>query len=71
MEPRMPAVEYRKRNSILGSLALMLSLPALALNYFEFPGLPHVTIASLRDALSDCDRGRRYRAGRSQRASRG
>ncbi len=46
MEPRMPAVEYRKRNSILGSLALMLSLPALALNYFEFPGLPHVTIAS-------------------------
>src|SRR4051794_29194058 len=38
----MPAVESKKRNSILGSLALLLATPTIALNYFDFPGLPDV-----------------------------
>jgi hypothetical protein len=38
----MPAVESKKRNSILGSLALLLATPAIGLNYFDFPGLPNV-----------------------------
>jgi len=38
----MPAVESKKRNSILGSLALLLATPAIGLTYFDFPGLPNV-----------------------------
>jgi hypothetical protein len=38
----MPAVESKKRNSILGSLALLLAVPAVGLSYFDFPGLPNV-----------------------------
>jgi len=40
----MPAVPSRKRNSFLGSLALLLALPAVALSYFDFPGLPNVGV---------------------------
>jgi hypothetical protein len=40
----MPPVESRKRNSILGSIALLLGPAALALNYFDFPGLPSVNV---------------------------
>ena len=38
----MPAVTSKKRNSILGSLALLLATPTIALNYFDFSGLPAV-----------------------------
>jgi hypothetical protein len=40
----MPPVESRKRNSILGSIALLLAPAALALNYFDFSGLPNVNV---------------------------
>jgi hypothetical protein len=40
----MPAVESRRRNSFLGSLALFTGLPALALAWFDFGGLPKVPV---------------------------
>jgi len=40
----MPSVQSRKRNSILGSIALLLAPAALALNYFDFSGLPTVNV---------------------------
>lgn len=44
----MPAVESKKRNSFLGSIALMLALPVLALNWFGFSGLPGVDVGPYR-----------------------
>ena len=40
----MPAVESRRRNSFLGSIALFTGLPALALAWFDFGGLPKVSV---------------------------
>lgn len=40
----MPAVESRRRNSFLGSIALFTGLPALALAWFDFSGLPKVPV---------------------------
>jgi hypothetical protein len=40
----MPAVESRRRNSTLGSIALFTGLPALALAWFDFGGLPKVPV---------------------------
>src|SRR5215472_4512559 len=43
----MPAVESRRRNSFLGSIALFTGLPALALAWFDFGGLPKVSVGPL------------------------
>jgi hypothetical protein len=40
----MPAVESRRRNSFLGSIALFTGLPALALAWFDFTGFPKVQV---------------------------
>jgi hypothetical protein len=40
----LPAVESRRRNSFLGSIALFTGLPALALAWFDFGGLPKVPV---------------------------
>jgi hypothetical protein len=37
-------VQSKKRNSILGSIALLVAVPAVGLNYFTFSGLPNVAV---------------------------
>jgi hypothetical protein len=40
----MPIIESKKRNSILGSLALLIGLGAIALSVFDVPGLPSFSV---------------------------